>query len=400
MCRRQALAMKIAIDCRTILNPGFGEGAGVGHYTYYLILHLLRLDAENEYILFFDKRLSEEAIRALIGGRPRTSYRFLPFHEYRKYLPGFYQHLLVGAAFAKERPDILHIPGGNIPASYGGKTVLTVHDLAIFRHPEWFPFQPISTRLLYPQSLRRASRLIVPSVSVACDVRELFHIYEGKVSVVPEGVDLQVSPYDQDIVSCEDVTDRGDLERKYKIHSPYLLSLGTLEPRKNLEMLIRAFGDFCDREQGRSAQLVLAGARGWKHEGIFRAMGEVNRRHPFAVHSIGYVPHGDKWALMRHAECFLFPSFYEGFGLPPLEAMSAGTPVICSDTSSLPEVVGSAGILVRPDQPEEWSRAFERVLKNKPLREELVLKGKAQAQKFTWMRTAEMTLNAYQKIFL
>lgn len=389
--------MRIAIDCRTILNPGFGEGAGVGHYTYYLVFHLLRLDAENEYVLFFDKRFSEYAIRVLIGGRPRTEHRFFPFHEYRKYLPGFYQHLFAGAAFARARPDILHIPGGNIPVSYGGKTVLTVHDLAIFRHPEWFPFQPIATRLLYPQSLRRAARLIVPSISVAKDARELVHIYEGKVSVIPEGVDPQVPLFDGDIVSSEDVVDRADIARKYKIRSPYFLSLGTLEPRKNLEMLIRAFGNFCDREASGRVQLVLAGARGWKYERIFRAMSEVNRRHPFAVQYIGYVPHRDKWALMRHAECFVFPSQYEGFGLPPLEAMSAGTPVICSDTSSLPEVVGDAGILVRPDQPEEWSRAFERVLKNKPLRDELVLKGNAQAQKFTWMRTAALTLESYQK---
>ncbi|MEK7607288.1 MAG: glycosyltransferase family 1 protein [Patescibacteria group bacterium] len=389
--------MKIVIDCRTILNPGFGEGAGVGHYTYYLVSHLLRLDAENEYVLFFDRRLSEEAIGALIGNRPRTSYRFFPFHKYREYLPGFYQHLLVAAAFSKERPDIFHIPGGNIPAAYRGKTVLTVHDLAMYRHPEWFPSRPIATRFLYPQSLRRASRLIVPSLSVASDLRELFRIHEGRVSVVPEGVDAHTPLYDQDIVSPEDVVDRGDLERKYKIRSPYVLSLGTLEPRKNLEMFIRAFGDFCDRGQGIKVQLVLAGARGWKYEGIFRAIGEVNRRHPFVVQYIGYIPHRDKWAFMRHAECFAYPSLYEGFGLPPLEAMSCGTPVICSSASSLPEVVESAGILVAPDQPEEWARAMERVLKNKPLREELALQGKTQSQKFAWSRTAELTLEAYHK---
>ncbi len=389
--------MKIAIDCRTILNPGFGEGAGVGHYTYYLVSHLLRLDAENDYVLFFDRRMGEKAIRALIGNRPRVEYRFLSFHDYRRYLPGIYQHLLVGAAFAKERPDLLHIPGGNIPVSYVGKTVLTVHDLAISHHPEWFPSQPIATRLLYPQSLRRASCLLAPSQSVKNDLHALFRIPEGKVSITQEGVESSAPLYDADVISTEDVLDRADMEKKYKIRSPYVFSLGTIEPRKNLEMLVRAFGDFCDRVRGDAPQLVLGGGRGWKYDGVFRAIAECNRRHPFSVHSIGYIPHRDKWALLRNAECFVFPSLYEGFGLPPLEAMAMGTPVICSDTSSLPEVVGDAGILLPPDQPEEWTRALERVLKNKPLREEFSRKGREQSTKFTWIRTAELTLEAYQK---
>lgn len=390
--------MKIAIDCRTILNPGFGEGAGVGHYTYYLVHHLLRLDAENEYVLFFDRQLGMEAIKKIINGRPATAYRFFSFHEYRQYLPGVYPHLLVGAAFAKERPDIVHVPGGNIPASYRGQTVLTVHDLAIFRHPEWFPFQPIATRLLYPQSIRRAARLIVPSQAVAADLRELFHVPESKITVIPEGVAAKAPLYDTDIVSGNDVTDRADIERKYKIRSPYFFSLGTLEPRKNLEMLVRAYGDFCDQMKGEAPQLVIAGGRGWKYDGIFRAIAAQNRRHPFSVHSIGYVPHSDKWALLKHAEAFLFPSLSEGFGLPPLEAMSMGTPVICSHTSSLPEVVADAGILLDPKNVEGWTRAMERILKNKPLREELSVKGKARVKRFSWMRTAEMTLEVYQKI--
>lgn len=394
--------MKIAIDCRTILNPGFGEGAGVGHYTYYLVWHLLRLSAETEFVLFFDKRLGQEAINSLIGKHPRVQARFFPFHEYRKFLPGVYSHLLAGAAIAREAPDILHVPGGNLSLSYPGKTILTVHDLAIYRHPAWFPFQPLSVKMLYPQSLRKADHLIVPSNQTAEDLQKIFGVRKEKISVIYEGVEARGRLFDMDILSKEDVMDIEDLKEKYKIYQPYLFYLGTIEPRKNLEFLIKVFDDLLEQDIQPLPQLVLAGARGWKYENIFKIIDKVNKKYSAqgeVIKYIGYVPHRDKWALFENAAVFVYPSLYEGFGLPPLEAMASGTPVLAANTSSLPEIIGKGGILLEPNDRKAWIIALTETLK-KPQQELLELgeAGKKQAKKFSWSRCAEETFEIYQRL--
>src|SRR3989338_6442847 len=152
--------MRIAIDCRTLVHPGFGEGAGIGHYTYYLVKHLLALDVRDQFILFFDDQIADEAVGLIVAGHPHVEIRRFPFHAYRKALPGIYSHFLLTSFFARSRPSVLHIPGGNLPLNYLAPSVVTVHDLAIFEHPEWFPTQRLSVNVLYPQTVRMATRLI------------------------------------------------------------------------------------------------------------------------------------------------------------------------------------------------------------------------------------------------
>lgn len=390
--------MKIAIDCRTILNPGFGQEAGVGHYTYYLVWHLLRLNPETEFVLFFDKQLSAEAVNALVGEHTKCRVERLPFSAYRRYMPGLYSHFLTSAAIARHEPDILHVPGGGLPLSYKGKTVLTVHDLAIFKHPEWFPSQFIATKFLYPKSLRLATHLIAPSKQTAKDLQDIFKIKSKKISLVHEGVQKHQHIYDVDIVSKNDVIDTDDLARKYGVKQPYLFCLGTVEPRKNLEFLLEVYELWRRQDTHQQAQLVLAGGRGWKYGGVFKKIDKVNKKFSQAVNYLGYVSHQDKWALLENAACFVFPSLYEGFGLPVLEAMLSGTPVIASCKGSLAEIAGRGVLTPKSDDQKVWVKAIEKILNDSDARSRLIESGKKQAEKFTWEKCAQETFQVYKKL--
>lgn len=375
--------MKIGIDCRTILNPGIGEQAGVGHYTYFLVKHLLRLDKENHYVLFFDSRMKNLA--EFHGKNVRLTA--FPFSQYRKFLPFAYSHMLISAQLLRHRLDVYHSPANVIPLTYLKPSVITVHDLAIYRNPSWFPTQVFSTRLLVPQSVKRARRIIAVSQSTRKDLRDLFNVPTRKIHVIPEGVDVQLLP----------LKDRTlDVRKKYRLPKRYLLFVGTLDPRKNLPTLIRAFGALARQTKYADVGLVLAGARGYKGAEVFEEITEQNLKH--RVWYTGYLPHNEKLNAIRQATAFVFPSLYEGFGLPVLEAMALGTPVITSRVSSLPEVAGTAAVLVDPEDEAELTRAMSRVLDSAALRNRLIEAGKKQAATFPWERTAKETLAVYRAV--
>lgn len=402
--------MRIGIDCRTILNPGYGEQAGIGHYTYYLIKNLLKIDKENNYVLFFDSLVSKDAAFELIEGASNVSIRFFPFHEYRHYLPFVYSHMLAAAAIARERPDIWHSPAYTFPLMYSGKTVVTVHDLAIFRHPEWFPKeflgkQTFSTKILVPQSLKRTDKIIAVSKSTQKDIEEIFKIKREKIAVIYEGVEIRDFPSKiQETCGVEDKICEEDLKAKYSLKDRYILFLGTIEPRKNIISLVKAFYSLLkDNKKFRQHQLVIAGAKGWKSGDIFEEIKVQNtklrkEKVENAIKYVGYVPAKDKFSLMMHAECFVFPSLYEGFGLPVLEALSLGVPTITSNVSSLPEVVGNAAILINPNRVSEIKMALEKILKDENLRDKLSHAGIAQAKKFSWEKCAKETLIVYEQV--
>jgi glycosyltransferase involved in cell wall biosynthesis len=375
--------MRIGIDCRTILNPGAGEQAGVGHYTHHLVKNLLRIDRDNRYILFFDSRMKN---RAEFEGKNVTITAF-PFSQYRKFLPFAYSHMLISAQLLRHKLDVFHSPANVLPLTYYRPSVITIHDLAIYRNPAWFPSQVFSTRLLVPQSVKRAKRIIAVSDSTRRDLRDLFNVPARKVLVIPEGVDVRPLP----------LSDRNaDVRKQFRLPKRFLLFVGTLEPRKNLPALVRAFAVVARMPRFSDVGLVLAGARGYKATEVFEEITEQKLKD--RVWYIGYLTQNQKLAAIRAAEAFVFPSVYEGFGLPVLEAMALGTPVITSRVSSLPEVAGTAALLVDPEDEGELVRAMVRVLDGAPLRARLAKAGKAQAAKFSWDRTAKETLDVYRAV--
>ncbi len=378
--------MKIGIDCRTILNPDSGERAGVGHYTYHLVRALLDHDQTNEYVLFFDYRMPREATQEFV--QANTTITFFPFSSYGKFLPFAYSHMLVSAALLKHRLNLFHGPANTIPLTYPKRSVITIHDLAIYKHPEWFPSRLFSTRLLVPQSIKRAKQIIAVSNATKQDIRELFNVASKKISIVPEAANTELL----------DLNDRRDnIWKKYKLPKRYMLYVGTIDARKNLLVLLEAWKRLQThrRETVSDVRLVLAGGVGHGGEPVAAMIKKMKLGS--SVVQTGYVSHNHKVLLMKNATAFVFPSLYEGFGLPVLEAMQLGIPVITTNVSSLPEVAGSAAITLDPSDVEGLAQAMLKLLSDKTAWNRLSRKGVTQASKFSWAKTAEQTLAVYRR---
>ncbi|TAL19725.1 glycosyltransferase family 1 protein [Patescibacteria group bacterium] len=392
--------MRIGIDCRTILNPGCGEGAGVGHYVYFLVKNILARDKKNHYILFFDRRLSAEAARAFAGGRPKTEIVFFPFGEYKKYLPLAYSHLVVAGAIAEKKPDVFHLPAGILPLALKIPTVVTVHDLAIYSHPEWFPKQFFSVKVAYPRTIRSASRIIAVSAATATEVKKRFQIPTGRIETIYPGVDTAGgSLLTEDIFTEDDAVDWSDLARRYRLTKPYLLFLGTIEPRKNVKKLVEAYVNAWRQSPAiRKTPLLLAGAPGWRSAGALAAIRAAAAQTKGAVRQIGYVAHQDKFPLMRSAQGFVFPSLAEGFGLPVVEAMALGVPVLISDIPVFREVAGQNAFFVKPNSLASIAEGLIALVSKTKKRRQLTLAGRVWAKRYSWAAAARKTIKVYQKV--
>jgi glycosyltransferase involved in cell wall biosynthesis len=264
-----------------------------------------------------------------------------------------------------------------------------VNDIISILFPENIPF---ASRMFYskwmPFSYRKAARIIAISESTKTDIMRVLKIPEGKIAVIPLAVDERFAAE----IKPTEITRVKD---KYAIAGDYILHVGTLEPRKNLDFLIGVFEKLRKIDGCRNLKLVIAGKKGWYYEGLFE---KVRRLHlEAAVVFTGYVDDGDKPALYRGASVFAFPSLYEGFGLPPLEAITSGVPVVSSNTSSLPEVVGEAGILLSPKDEKGWVEALGNVYRDSDLSAQMKVKNKDQSRKFSWEKTARMTIAVYRE---
>lgn len=381
--REKGKNMKIGIDCRTILDVEGGEKAGVGHYTYFLVENLLKIDQEDQFILFFDPKVGD----AGKFKRPNSLIKFFPFNQYRKFLPVAYSHFLVSAFISRENIDVFHSPASTIPLAFPGKSVVTIHDLAIYRRKEWFPKgQGFATKVSVPKSIEKARKIIAVSKSTGQDLGEIFNLSKSKIVVVYNGVEAGEG------VGVEEIN---KLKKKFNLDD-YVLFVGTIEPRKNLVGLIDAFEMMVRGGRLKSLKLVIAGSRGWGYEEVFAEVKKL--RLQGQVVFTDYVSAKEKAALLTGAKMFVFPSFYEGFGLSILEAMRAGTPVITSNLTSMPEVAGEAALLINPRKVEEIKRAMERVMKDPALAKKLVEKGTQQVKKFSWKKCAQETLKVYQEV--
>lgn len=279
--------------------------------------------------------------------------------------------------------DLVHGPVNVIPVLDGLPGVVTVHDLAFRVYPEQYPrAKQRYLDLLTGLSVRSAARVVTVSESTRRDVLRFYRVEPERVVTVPNGVDPAMVP----------VTDEGRLARFREVHGlpeEFILYLGTLQPRKNLVGLLRAYA-----RAGVEAPLVVAGGKGWMYEPVFaevRALG-IEGRVLFA----GYADPEDLPLWYSAATAFVFPSFYEGFGLPVLEAMACGAPVITSDSSSLPEVAGDAALLVDPRDVDALAGAIERLMGSPGLRADLRERGLARAREFSWERTARETAAVYR----
>jgi glycosyltransferase involved in cell wall biosynthesis len=273
--------------------------------------------------------------------------------------------------------------------------VVTVHDLGYHYYPEAHTLtQNVYLRWSTRYNARSAARVLADSEATRRDLVSLYRIREEKIRVVYPGRDEALVP----------VSDPMLLERVYARHGvtgPYLLYVGTLHPRKNLVRLVQAFarllrtGDLGTTGPASSLQLVLAGQKGWFYEEIYAQV----RKLDLVDHVVftGYVPDADLPSLLSGALAFVFPSLYEGFGLPVLEAMACGVPVVCSDASSLPEVAGQAALLADPLDTEAWAEALGQVVADQDLRRTLAERGLERVRRFSWRQTAQETLRVLEE---
>ncbi len=374
--------MRIGIDARSVLK----KRTGVGTYTYNLIQNLSRLDRENRYVLFYSHHLN---VRPYIPEIENPNFENRFFRIPNKLLNLSWGTIkLPKIDWLVGKVDIYHSPNYNLNILARGKSVMTIHDLNFLAYRQ---FTISSGRWHYAFKIKnyaqKVDAIIADSFSTKNEIMKYLKIPEDKIHVIYLGCSQAFQP----LAADEKLR---TTEEKFKIKGNFILYVGTLEPRKNLKGLIQAYAQTQAKNE---FLLVLAGGKGWKYEHIFRLVEKLKLQD--RVIFTGYVPEDDLPGLYKRASLFVYPSYYEGFGLPPLEAMACGLPVIVSNSTSLPEVVGDAGVYVDPYDIRQMSATIDTVLSDSDLLETLRRRGPERAKLFSWEKTAIETLKLYQRLY-
>ncbi len=380
--------MQIGIDISTLVNHG--QDIGAGRYIFNLVENLLKIDNVNSYLLTGRYLTSDymSIARELTAGYPASKVKLKLYPTTQKKLKYWDLFRFPPYEFLGARAEVMHFPDFLVSPTLNRNIVLTINDLAFVRFPEfnfgWF-IKKYTKEVR--NNARRAKKVIAISESTKNDIVNFFSINPSKIEVIYPAagkIFRKLKKEDTD----KSITDR------YNAGKKYILSVGTIEPRKNYVALIESY-NVLREEYGTNVKLVIVGRTGWKSEATYQKREDSPYREDILF--LGRVEDRDLVQLYNQAELFVYPSVFEGFGLPPLEAMSCGLPVIASDASSLPEVVGGAGILVPPKDTGRLASAIMSVLEDSSLKEKLSSKSIKQASRFSWDKNARKTLKAYSK---
>ena len=367
--------MRIAIDARKLRDYG------IGTYIRNLIRHLARIDRTSEYVLIV--RPADIEIASALG----DNFRAVPDWS-RAY--SFREQLTIPLDLRRERVDLFHAPHYVLPPLIPCKSVVTIHDCIHLRFPQYLP-----NRLAYVYArsslwvaTHRSSRVLTVSETSKRDILRYFRVPERKIDVIYNAIDerLREAPSEDEVARVRE---------RYQLKDPFVLYTGNIKPHKNLERLIEAFHTL-RRDGLEHVKLLIIGDEISKYATLRRAV----HRHKLHKHVrfFGFVSDKTLASLYRLASVFVFPSLYEGFGLPPLEAMAAGTPVITSNVSSLPEVVGDAAVLIDPYDPGAIADAMRRVLTDSALHADLRQRGLARVRDFSWERSVTRVREIYGEV--
>ena len=367
--------MRIAIDASTISTQG-----GPRTYVLGLLEALLSLDCENEYTVFYNDSVH-------LGRFPKALEIVLPGRNPVARL--WREHVLLPLACRREKIDLLHCPKSAIPFFSPCPVVVTLHDLIPIKHPETEKFAArVYWRMQIPNAARRSDFIITDSEHARKEIIDDFNVESELVKAIMLGFNPAMS------VAC--TPEAAEMVRqKYSLPDRYILYVGTIQPRKNIPTLLEAF-NILKRDNGIPHRLVIVGRKGWLYDELFARISELGRGDD--VIFTGFVPDEELPAIYAGADLFAYLSFFEGFGLPPLEAMACGVPVVVSNTSSLPEVVGDAGIAVEPGDVAAVAAAILKILTNTEFATELRERGIRRSTAFSWDRCARETLQVYCEV--
>ena len=370
--------MRVALDA----IPLVAAKTGIGHYTDALAESLARIHTDHQYTLLspFDF-----AFPANHGTPSNLSKMYFPVRSvFRKWWLVGLPSMLQISPF-----DVFHGTNYCIPVFAPCPTVVTVHDLSLFNQSHTHEDDNVRRgKRRIPIMMRRASKIIAPSEWTRREIIDHFHVPAERIRVIQEAARKEMIPLTGE-------QSAGVLE-KHGLTTPFLLFVGTIEPRKNLPALLRAYHELLRTTEHRP-RLVICGGSGWKNEEVFQLVDELELGE--MVRFLGYVADEDLPALYSTAECFLYPSVYEGFGLPPLEAMACGAPVITSNASSLPEVVGEAGLTHSPEDYRDLAGLIAGLLDNRQARDHYRQAALRRSAQFSWDRAARETQAVYDEVF-
>ncbi len=360
---------------RILLN-GFqiGNLSGTGRYTEELVKALLNSTEELHIFLSLSKFVSLSSDKLTIGPLPQN-----------RYIARFLQSYFLKKHFREYQPDIVHYP-----ATYGYKLgkvphITTIHDLAFLENPDWFPIHyQWFYRKRVEETIKFSQRIITDSHFSANEIQKYYGIGKNVIDVIYLGVSDFFKPQPQEQIKL--------VKQKYNLPEKYILYAGTLEPRKNLHSLINAWSSIADKIQH---NLVIVGRTGWKTHLIEEAIQK--SKYSNRIHRLGYITDTDFPVIISGADIFVYISFYEGFGLPLLEAMACGTPIISSHYGSIPEILGNNALLVDPYNTEQIAETIYLLCKDDEKRQLLAREGILHATKFTWSKTAQETIETYKK---
>ncbi len=372
--------MRITIDYTSAIT----ELAGIGRYTRGLARALVRLAPAQDSLTLFSSEAPTSG-HELPQARLKVSrlgHRNLTRLWHRVHVP-------LPADPVMGWPDLIHGPDFVLPPALFAKRIVTIHDLAYLLYPGYA--QPGIVAYLsaeVPRALRAADQVIAVSKRTAADLTEHLQVSPERITVIYPGVDAIFTP-EADPAAVQ------ELRRRYELSDPFILAVSTVEPRKNYQRLIQAFAA-ATNEPGGPRLLVFVGRLGWHYEGILASMGQPGNLLD-RIRWLGYVPDGELAALYHAAAALVMPSFYEGFGIPVIEAMACGTPVICSTGGALPEIAGNAALLVTPDDVDALREGLRSVCADSDLRTRLINEGFSRVRQFSWEAAAQAHFDLYHR---
>jgi glycosyltransferase involved in cell wall biosynthesis len=376
--------MHIAINAHLLAHTNNFRRAGVSNYTEQLLRHLGRVDRGNQYTVFTTKGMRRSDLHLPEQFTVRPS--LLPTINPRVRVP--WEQFVAPLLLRLLGADVYHGVLNVMPLAGSTPAVVTIHDLSPFLFPQTFRrVNRVYTRWAIKVSCRHARQLIAVSEFTKQEMIRWLQVPADRITVTYNGVDPRFAPPDPLVLDA--------FRRRVGLPEQFILFIGTLEPRKNVPTLLEAYARIASET---NVPLILGGGKGWLYDEIFAKAEQLNLGD--RIRFAGFIDDADLPLWYAAATVFTLPSFYEGFGIPLIEAMACGTPVVASTSSSLPEIVGDAGLLVSPTDPDALGSAILRVLREPDLRAELREQGLVRARRFSWYETAQRTLDVYRRAAL